>query len=136
MRFRRSDPFLNDDPTLNACFDFVFMIALFGLLPAIGMPLWHRSPFQTLSSKPWSATELIPAYGHSLALIWLWFADRWAKSQKKRLEEVPKLSVERVYRHAELEAQRRGVSWVLWGVVAGSSIVIVVGWTLPKLLDS
>ena len=130
MKFRRRDPFLADDPLVEAIFDIVFGIALLGLPPAILFSVTKEMFF----SKPWSPTDLIPAYGHFLALLWMLFVVRWSQIERKRLAKIPERSVEQAYQHRALEDQRGGVRLVVWGTLAGSLAAMAAGWILPHFL--
>ena len=130
---RRGIGFLFDGaPVLSACFDLTFSAALMGLPAAIGLAVFNHLPgLHSLAGAPFSAMEFAPAYGHAVAMLWLLLAYRWDSAQRKRLEGLPRRSIDAIYHHRDLEEQLAGVRGVLWGTVAGSVAAMAMGWILP-----
>ncbi len=131
------NPNLKDSPLLNALFDRTFLTAVLALFPSVYFPIRAHDRFhqQVLGIRPWAMKDLIPAYGCTVAILWLFLAWRWAKTEEERLGKIPEQSVEQAYRHAELEGQRQGIRGVLWGTMIGSWVVMVAGWELTDFLS-
>ena len=128
MRPMRWDLLPGNRPFLSSCFGLTLVATLAGVPLAVFCFFWK------LQYEVWIIWMRPPAFGHIMALIWLMISRGWAQAQEKRLRKIPERDVERVYRHAELEAQRRGIQLVLWGTVVGSWLAMVAGWILAGFL--